>query len=197
MVLINSLDLGRGPFFKKSRLKLQVISDTASAQARIEHDIDFTSAFGAVGAWNEIVETESLLHLAGHGQSQGFIGGQYFRQLSVEKFADFVEYSESEITLDGLIVDACSTFFPDWFKQVRASIPRGHKLIYIGTKDDVDFGNAEIYMQVFFNFLLSKKYPVSRKARRELIKQAHKVASAAEEWKFGESFFRMKEITGS
>lgn len=197
MSTVVSIDAGIGPRFMTSRGQLQIVVETAIAAHRNDLDIDFAYALSKVQMWNKILEAESILHLSGHGHSSGRIGGKRLRQMDVQDFAKLVYDEDFDFPLDCLIVDACSTFSPDWIRYVTASLPRGKQCVFIGTKADVPFENAEIYVQVFFQTLISRRYPKGSRARRDWLVECHRTASAAEKWYLGESYFKCKVLTGN
>lgn len=196
MATFKSLDVGRGRHFNNSRTKLQVVVETAAAMHRNTLDIDFAKAWNSVQVWNHVVDTDSILHLAGHGQASGRIGGKRFRQMDAADFAAAVDEEDAYFPLDVVIADACSTYSSAWFTAVRNSLPRGHKCVYLGTSADIPFDQAELYMQVFVQHLLSRPYPKARVARRKLIIESHKAANRAAQWQFGKTYFRMKQLVG-
>ncbi len=197
MVLIKYLELTKGPNFSKSRSGLESVVNATLAYHRQPVDMHIARATNKISAWNEIVETESFLHLAGHGQSQGVIGGLVFRQMKVQDFASYMGMHEMRIDLNGILIDACSTFSREWLEQISQSIPKGKSTVVIGTRSDVPFENAELFAQVFYMELFKAPYPKGDEKRMIAIEKAVVVAQRAEAWRFGRpSYFKMKRVVG-
>lgn len=204
MALITFIDFGKDRHFSCSIRMLDKIMNDSTAFGELEDpsDIKWVQTRNRIRTYNAIVDTDSIIHAAGHGESSGLIGNEFLkifrRYLDVHELTGYLIETDQAITPDLVIVDACSSASKTWQRQVSKTLMPGHTALFIGTNRDVPFATADFFFQAFYFSLLSQRYPKSRTARLNRIRKAYEVAKQVEKLvSKDKSYFEISELAGS
>jgi hypothetical protein len=203
MALITFVDFGKDRDFSCSIHMLDKIVNNSNAFTELEDpgDIKWIQSRNRMRTYNAIVDTDSIIHAAGHGESSGLIGNEFLkifrRYLDVHELTGYLIETDQAITPDLVIVDACSSASKTWQRQISKILMPGHAALFIGTNRDIPFATADFFFQAFYLSLFSQRYPKSRTARLNRIRKAYEVAKQAEKFvSKDKSYFEIFELVG-
>jgi hypothetical protein len=120
----------------------------------------------------------------GHGDPNGEIhaGRRVFRRPKVytlDELWDWADAKGQALHVDGLLMDACETYSPEWLAGVAAVIAPRRPAVYIGTTRPVGWDEASTYTGAFYAALLRHRFPSQPARRRLAFLDAHKRAVRA------------------
>jgi len=145
-----------------------------------------------------IMET-NLLHVMAHGTFSGTVSSKrplwLPKKFHIELLRQYCEDQELSPAVDCVLMDACETFGPDWFREVKKLVAPGKSVIYIGTSREVEFDETTTYTGAFYLSFMQRSWTRRADLRRGIFKQAHRDAASFYSKTTRENCpFRMREI---
>jgi hypothetical protein len=201
-VKITLINIDGSPKFSKSQVAIDslVASFNVSRKRNARHKLVSRRTRDRYEIADLIAASPNLLHLMAHGNHKGVLSSNRFKVINRNFRADVLRAYLAELEtypdIDCVLMDACDTFYADWFEEVARMLPRRQSIIYIGTTDSVSWEQCTTYTSAFYlSFMQCDSIPATRSGRRLLFRQAHQDAMAFyKKVRQEPSPFRLKEI---